>query len=102
VSLPNPEGAVRGYAYARCGNRAEAMRVLGELKTQVRRGYVIPAKVALSYAALGDADSTFAWLERGYEGRDAYMTFLKVEPLYDTVRNDPRFARLVRRVGLEP
>jgi len=102
VSLPNPEGAVRGYAYARCGNRVEAVRVLGELKTQARRGYVIPAKVALLYAALGDTDSTFAWLERGYEGRDAYMTFLKVEPLYDTVRNDPRFARLVRRVGLEP
>src|SRR5436190_1235677 len=102
ASLPNPEGAVRGYAYARCGNRGEAVRVLGELKTQVRRGYVIPTKVALSYAALGDADSTFAWLERGYEGRDAYMTFLKVEPLYDRVRDDPRFARLVRRVGLEP
>ena len=102
LSLPNPEAAVRGYAYARCGNRGEAVRVLGELKTQVRRGYVIPTKVALSYAALGDADSTFAWLERGYEGRDAYMTFLKVEPLYDRVRDDPRFARLVRRVGLEP
>src|SRR5207245_2273898 len=102
ASLPDPEGAVRGYAYARCGNRGEAVRVLGELKAQVRRGYVIPAKVALLYAALGDADSTFAWLERGYEGRDAYMTFLKVEPLYDAVRDDPRFARLVKRVGLEP
>ena len=78
------------------------MRVLGELKAQARRGYVIPAKMALLYAALGEADSTFAWLEREYEARDAYMTFLKVEPLYDTVRDDPRFTRLVRRVGLAP
>jgi eukaryotic-like serine/threonine-protein kinase len=101
VSFPNPEGAVRGYAYARCGNRAEAERVLAELKAQARRGYVIPAKVALLYAALGDADSTFAWLERGYQVRDAFLTFLKVEPLYDAVRADARFVELVRRVGLE-
>src|SRR5206468_92752 len=53
-----------------------------------------------------EVDSTnvlvHAELERGYEGRDTYMTFLKVEPLYDAVRDDPRFARLVKRVGLEP
>jgi len=101
-SLPNPEGAARGYAYALCGHRAEALSALGDLKKQAQRGYVIPAKVALMYAALGDKDSTFAWLERGYAGRDAFMTFLKVEPLYDTVREDPRFAGLVKRVGLEP
>jgi eukaryotic-like serine/threonine-protein kinase len=101
AALPNPEAAARGYAQALCGNRADAMGLLGDLKRQAQRGYVIPAKIAMLHAALGDRDSTFAWLERGYRERDAYLVFLKVEPLYDGLRNDPRLADLVRRVGLE-
>jgi eukaryotic-like serine/threonine-protein kinase len=101
ATLPNPEAAASGFAQALCGHRAEALRLLGDLKRQARGDYVIPAKVAMLHAALGDRDSTFVWLERGYRARDAYMVFLKVEPLYDGVRGDPRFADLVRRVGLE-
>lgn len=101
-SLANPEGAARGYVLALCGRRDDALRVLSEVKQQAQREYVIPTKVATFYAALGDRDSMFAWLERGYAERDAFLVFLKLEPLYDQVRTDPRFTGLVKRVGLPP
>jgi serine/threonine-protein kinase len=102
VSLPNPEGAARGAAPALCGHREEGLRALRDVTQQAQRGYVVPTKFAMLYAALGEKDSAFAWLERGYEERDAFMVFMQVEPLYDPVRTDPRFARLVQRVGLAP
>jgi hypothetical protein len=102
ASLPNPEGAARGVAPTLCGHREEGLRVLGEFRQQAQRGYVVPTKVAMLYAALGEKDSAFAWLQRGYEGRDAFMVFMQVEPVYDPVRADPRFARLLQQVGLGP
>ena len=52
------------------------------------------------YAAPGDADSTFEWLEQGYLMRDARMIFLKVDPGLDPVRDDARYQNLLQRVGL--
>lgn len=102
AAMPNPESAVRGYAPALCGHRAEALGWLTEVKQQARRGHVPGTKVAQFYAASGDRDSAFAWLERAYRERDAFLVFLNVEPAYDPVRGDPRFAALAERVGLKP
>ncbi len=56
--------------------------------------------IAAIYAGLGDNDQAFACLEKAYEQHDAKLVYLKVEPLLDPLRSDPRFAGLLRRVGL--
>ncbi|HAF12697.1 MAG TPA: hypothetical protein DCK99_03155 [Blastocatellia bacterium] len=89
-----------GRAYALSGKRAEAQKLIDELKELSKQRYVSSAIVAEIYAALGERDQTFEWLEKGYEERSIGMLFLKTDPLWDGFRSDPRFANLVRRVGL--
>ena len=78
------------YALAKSGKRAEAQAVLAEtLKISTER-YVPPYTIALIYNGLGERDEALAWLERGFEQRDPSMTFLKVEPKWNNLRDDPR------------
>jgi len=57
---------------------------------------------ALGYAGLGEKDQAFTWLEKAYEERSGFLPNLKVNPIWDPLRSDPRFADLIRRVGLQP
>ncbi|CAN5116689.1 MAG: protein kinase domain-containing protein [Pyrinomonadaceae bacterium] len=92
--------AFLGYALAKSGNRAEARaEIEGLLKLSAER-YVSPYSIAMIYNGLGERDETLAWLERGVEQRDPRMTFLKVEPKWNNLRDDPRFTDVLRRVGL--
>jgi hypothetical protein len=88
---------VRAYAHA--GRRADALRLLGELKTRKQTGYVPAAAFVNAYLGLGDYDQAFVWLERAYQEHSNILLFLKVHPYFDPIRNDPRFAALLRRVG---
>jgi len=90
-----------GYAYALSGQRNEALRVLAELKERSKREYVPPTAPALIYTALGDKDQAFAWLDRAYAERDSYLVYLKPYPLFDSLRSDPRFTRLLKQMHLE-
>ncbi len=88
-----------GYALAKLGRRAEAQAELeGLLKLSTER-YIPPYNIAMIYNGLGDTDKTLAWLEKGYQQRDTRMTFLKVEPKWNNLRDDSRFQDLLRRVG---
>ncbi|MCM3874610.1 MAG: hypothetical protein ND895_28280, partial [Pyrinomonadaceae bacterium] len=89
-----------GHVYAVTGNKSEALRVLDELKQASEREYVPGTAMALIYAGLGDKDQAFAWLEKAYEERAFQMQGLKIEPRWDSLRSDPRFADLMKRVGL--
>ena len=89
-----------GYAYARAGQRVAAQKTLDQLLTLAKQREVSGALIALLYAGLGDRDQAFAWLEKAYEARSSNLLYLKVSPRYDSLRADPRFADLVRRVGL--
>ena len=91
-----------GQVYARTGNRSEAQKALAELQEQSKQRYISPAVIALIYAALGDKDQAFAWLEKSVEEHDLTTARLKVDQRFDPLRSDPRFAELVRRVGLTP
>jgi hypothetical protein len=62
--------------------------------------YVSPAELAILYAGLGDQEGALSSLERAYEAHDLQMQFLKVDPHYDSLRGEPRFQDLMRRVGL--
>ncbi|MEJ7578885.1 MAG: tetratricopeptide repeat protein, partial [Pyrinomonadaceae bacterium] len=81
---------------------AQAQAVLDELKSLSTQRYVPPHNIAMVYNGLGERDEAFAWLEKAYEERDVRLTFLKVDPKWDSFRPDPRFADLLRRIGLAP
>ena len=93
------EPASLGHAYALAGRKTEARKILEELKQQARRRYVSSGTVADLYGALGDKDGAFALLEKAYDERDNMVVLLKVEPMFDSLRSDPRFTDLLRRVG---
>jgi Flp pilus assembly protein TadD len=102
LETANPEAfaaLVRGYAVA--GRREDAQKGLHELLARSQRERVPPYNLAVVYAALGDDDHAFAWLNKAYEERSFYLTGLKVDPDVDCLRADPRFAALLKKVGLE-
>ena len=73
---------------------------LDALNEKAKQGYVSPAEFAVAYARLGDKDQAFAWLEKAYAERSPWLGFLKSDPDFDNLRSDPRFAELVKRIGL--
>ena len=96
---PVPTGIlVRAYAHA--GRRADALRLLDELKARRKKGYVPAAAFVNAYLGLGDNEQAFTWLEEAYREKSNILQFVKVHPYFDPIRSDPRFAELVRRVGL--
>ena len=103
VSIPEETAyAAAGLAYllARRGARMEAEAILHELEVRARTSYVSPVAFQMIALGLGDADQAFAWLERAYDERRGWLAYLKVEPMLDPLRADPRFADLVRRMRL--
>jgi len=98
---PNSTAALAyfGYGYALEGRRAEAQKVLDQLKERSNQRYVSAATRARIYAGLGEKDQTFQWLERSYEERS--IGSIEVDPIYDPLRSDPRFADLLRRMNLQ-
>lgn len=89
-----------GYAYAAGGRRNDAQRTLRELETLSRERYVSPYDLAVSQFALGDRERTFEFLEKAYSERSRRLWGLKVNPIWDNLRPDPRFANLLQRMGL--
>ncbi len=92
--------AMLGHAYAISSKRDEALKALDQLKELAKRRYVSPINFVFIYVGLGEKDEAFQWLETCYQERDPQMTRLKVNPLFDPLRSDPRFTELMRRVGL--
>jgi Tfp pilus assembly protein PilF len=87
--------------HAKQGRREEALRELATLDSlSLRRVYVTPYGPASVYAALGDRDRAFAELERAHRERSEDMLLLAVDPRMVSLRNDPRFAAMIRRLGL--
>jgi hypothetical protein len=74
--------------------------MLDELRQLSAREYVPAPSMAIAYAGLGEKDQAFAWLEKGYEEHAFQMQWLTVEPRWDSLRSDPRFKDLVKRIGL--
>ena len=92
--------AALGYAYAVGGERSRAEQVLRELTNISKRQYVSPADLAYVEIGLGNDDQAFAWMEKAYQERSDFLVRLKVDPLLDRVRPDPRFQNLLRRLNL--
>lgn len=89
------------YALVKSGKQAEARKDLERLLNLSKERYISPYDIALIYNAFDEREETFAWLERGFEGRDPRMTFLKVEPKWNNLRSEERFVSLFRRMNFE-
>jgi len=99
LSLHARDAGVLGalaHAHARAGDREKALQLVDRLNQTGGATFVM----VWAYAGLGDKEQAFAWLERSYEERRQRMVWLNVDPLLEPLRSDPRFADLVRRVGL--
>lgn len=100
AAFPNVEGGVAGYAYASCGNHARARQIVADWERRGRHEYVHPSRIAQVYAVLADTENTLAWLGRAVRERDPYAPFaLNADPLFDWLRGDLRFARLLQNAG---
>lgn len=89
-----------GYAYGAAGRRAEAQDVLERLTVLSKKTYVPPSSMMLVYAALGEKDAAFEWAGRMFDEQDFAVLGLKVNPVFDGLRADPRYALLLRRANL--
>jgi tetratricopeptide (TPR) repeat protein len=90
-----------GLFYAKAERKGEALKILEELKQLSTGRYVPSLRIDHIYIGLGENDLALEWLERAYEERDATLLWLKVDPVYDSLRSDPRFKALLKKVGLE-
>jgi tetratricopeptide (TPR) repeat protein len=88
------------WVYALAGKRHNALGILERLNELSSQTYVDFYNVGFIYAGLGDKDRAFESLEKGYAERSGGMPFLKVDPFWYNVRSDPRYADLLRRMGL--
>jgi TolB-like protein len=90
-----------GRAYAGSGQHVLARNVLKELEELSKRYYVSAYSKAIIHLALGDEEQALECLEKACDDRCEMMTWLRIDPSFDSIRNDPRFTNLLHRVGLE-
>lgn len=105
IAVEDPTGrwrrtALLGYVYAVAGKQDEAQKILSDLKELAKQRNVSPLNFAMIYIGLGDKDQAFAWLNKSYEERPDSLMFIKVSPLFESLRSDPRFDDLLRRMKL--
>ena len=101
ITLGGPQPlflAFLGFTLGKAGQREEAQQVLEEVTDRSRREYVAPDIFAKIFTGLGDRNRALDWLERAYEERAYGVIHLRSFPMYDALRGDPRFERLVEAV----
>jgi len=104
VSVSNHSPALIGLlvnASAQAGRRADALRMLKELKRRKQSEYIPAAAFVLAYLGLDEYDETFIWLDQAYKEQSNILQLLKIFPFFDPIRADPRFIDLLHRVGLD-
>jgi TolB-like protein/Tfp pilus assembly protein PilF len=94
--------ALMGHEYAISGDSAKAMQIIAQLQQLSGHRYVPAIYIALVYTGLHDLNNAFLWLDKAYNERTEYLMYLPTDPLADPLRDDPRFAQLLHRLGLQP
>ena len=103
LNLPGADAytkATLGWVLARAGKRPEAEQLLDELEGVGRAGYVSPAALAILHIGLGNVEQALDWAERAYDERRGWLVYFKVNPMLDPLRDQPRFAELLRKMRL--
>lgn len=91
---------MRSLILAMSGQTDEARAILNELKARPKLDPVALVAIADAYSVLAEKDDAFDFLEAAYKERASLLIFLGVRPTFDNIRSDPRFADLLRRMGL--
>jgi Flp pilus assembly protein TadD len=91
-----------GYAYAKVGRVDEARRILDEMEEHAKTENLPAQERAIVYIGLGDNDSAFYWLEEAYKERFGSLIALTSDPFFDSIKSDPRFVTLARKINLVP
>jgi hypothetical protein len=91
---------VLGAVYAMANETIAARQVLSDLLERSKRTYVGPTVVSWIYAHLSERDLAFQWLGKAFEQRDCTLGFGLRAPMYDVIRDDPRFTELLTKLGL--
>jgi len=91
-----------GHLYAVMGRTADARQVLAELHELSRQRHVPSYYFAFIHAALGDKEQALAELERAYEDRNFFMTLLRFEPMFDILKGEPRFQKIIADMNFPP
>jgi Flp pilus assembly protein TadD len=99
TGAPQPGLAI---TYAQIGRGAEARQILEQLLRVAANKYIAAEELAAVYVALGDIDEAFKWLERGYADHGGGFHAIAVRPEFRPLHSDPRFAEILRRIGLDP
>lgn len=89
-----------GHTLALSGDRAGALKVLSQLQSESRSRYIPSTYIAGMYTGLGDVQQAFYWLDKAYAEKNDRLVYLGVDPIADPLRSDPRFAALMKKVGL--
>ena len=84
------------------GRRVEALAIIKELEAKYERHEALGQDLAAVYAGLGDKDQAFAWLEKDYQAHSANLSRTRWQLPFESLRSDPRYADLLRRMGLKP
>jgi len=99
---PDLSYATAGVALvlALSGRRREAEVIVAELEARARERYVTPVALCIAHLGLKNVDHVFDWLDRAYEDRRGWLTYMKVDPIFDAVRDEPRYAVFLKRMNL--
>jgi tetratricopeptide (TPR) repeat protein len=92
--------AALAHTFALSGRPEEAERILSDMMEMSKTLYVSPYSVARVHTGLGDKEQALDWLEKACEQRHGILAYLKVEPVFDPLRSEPRFIGLLRKMGL--
>lgn len=94
--------SLQAHVLGAAGRKADARRVIRQVEEQSKGGYFCPYEIASAYVSLGDADTAHRWFRKGIDDRADCMAWLGVEPWIEPFRSDPRYAGLLKEIGLDP
>jgi tetratricopeptide (TPR) repeat protein len=89
-----------GIAYAKIGRSEQARKILQQAEKLWKPDGRFSIWIGTIYAALGEKDAAFDWLERAFQERTPFLIYLNVHPVFDNLHGDPRFDSLVKRIGI--
>ena len=88
-----------GYIYGIAGKREQALGILNHYLELSKKEFIWNSSIAIIYIGLGEKDKAFEWLDKAYEQSEGWMVQLKVDPMFDSLRSDPRFKDLLERMN---
>jgi tetratricopeptide (TPR) repeat protein len=105
MALAPPSGnytkVTLGYSLAAAGDPSYAVQVAAELEEKIKSEYVSPVELAIVHMAIGNKEKALDWVDRAIDERRGWAAYLRVHPVVDPLRSEPRFAELVNRMNFD-